>query len=123
MDEMDDFAGRRANARRMEDAAWELIAEKLEKDARPARSNRPGAELRPQLEEASEQQSPDSDCLVGVPGEAGAIAGMEESAARADSRAPSDRTALRSPQVRDKCDDRTEQQPSPAGKEPLPGVV
>ena len=76
-----DFASRRANARRIDDAAWELIAEKLEKDARPARSNRPGAEAGALRRKSSEQQSQGSDCPVRGPGEDAAIAGMSGAAA------------------------------------------
>jgi hypothetical protein len=106
-----DFAGRRANARRIDDAAWELIAEKLEKDVLLAESH---------LNGLGQQGAELGGAADGRP----ASARDEEDAARVGSK-PSARTApsLRGVRARNSSAASTEQQPSPAGKEPLPGVV
>ena len=103
----DDSDSGSANSRSSADE-WKLVMTELRKRRRDA--SRVRRQHRAKFEDHRE-----------APADNPAPARDEEDAARVGSK-PSARTAPRSPDLAS-TDDRTEQQPSPAGKEPLPGVV
>ena len=97
---------RRGMRRRLDALAWEFVGEAIRKGGAAGFDA-----SRPELREVNRK----------APADRPALARDEESAARAGSMAPSDRTALRSPHLASNGDQPAED--APGKRDPLPGVV